>query len=104
MCGMQSRTKRKKGMSKAELIQCLDSLLKIEQNLRRSINQNIHDDTLNKHLHTSHTLYNKLEQLLDEHQKSIPDREFFTYIKQGRNALNYITQTVKCRTIRRKKA
>lgn len=77
-------------MCKIEIIHCLHELRKIEQNLRKSVNKQISRDTLIKHFNTAEALYVVLENLLDKAQKEIPDKEFFTYLKQARSTVDFI--------------
>lgn len=80
-----------------DIIAKIASLQKIEQNLRKSINQNISSDTLTKHFDTAIKLFNEIDESLLQNQSNIPDTEFFCYLKQARNALHYIKESVERR-------
>lgn len=82
-------------MKNKELIQDLGNLIRLEQNLRKSINKNISNNTLQTNLAHALQLYEQIDKNLLENQEGIPDSEFFTYIKQARNAVEYIRTTVK---------
>lgn len=81
-------------MTNKELTQDLEALIRIEVNLRKSINKNITIDTLQTHLAKALQLYAQIDKNLLENQDSIPGTEFFTYIKKARNAIEYIKATV----------
>lgn len=81
------------------ILQKLGNLQKIEQNLRKSVNQVISAHTLLGHLENATELYGEIDELLIKNQDQIPDVEFFAFIKQSRNALSYIKESLRIRKI-----
>lgn len=86
-----------------EIIEKLGILGKLEQNLRKSVNQALYSSTLQGHLEKAIKLYEEIDELLVKSQDKIPDKEFFTYLKRARNALTYIQEFVKVRVVRNNK-
>lgn len=78
----------------------LDKLLRIEQNIRKSINKNTKPDTLQSNLVTARFLFQEIEKELIERQDEIADTQLFTYIKKARNAIGYIEQTCKSKIVK----
>lgn len=72
-------------------------LQRIEQNFRKSMNHNISAHTLEKHVTTAANLFDEIDGLLLKNQDEIPDAEFFRYLKQARNALGYVKQSIRVR-------
>lgn len=70
-------------------------LVRIEQNLRKSINKNIQSDTLHNNLESAIDLFQKLEYELIENQDKIPDVQLFSILKKARHSLDYIKQVTK---------
>lgn len=86
-------------MPKRVIIEKVGILLKIEQHFRKSINQNISSNTLDAHFNKAIILFAEIDELLLKNQDEIPDKEFFTFTRQSRNAIEYIKESVRVRKV-----